>query len=189
MNSILNTSTTISLYKRLNGYYGQITKEIIGMYKNSEFFKLKRWLDGEAKASFEHSRINLFFKKITTIKADSLFLDNSCFARSLLISYQRLQGRIAYVLNASKVAGLIKKSKEMPRLLSLETISIIIISAIFMNIVLSFAFCREIYFWNWAIYGLFLSLGIPALFCKADWKTIKKGSIFLQIVKVGQNGA
>lgn len=183
---ISSTSKIIALFKYLYRRYENFLEAVGGLCRNSFIFRLVNNLCAISKISFRHS---LFGKLSEINQKETRILDNSRAAQYLTNLYNGYKEKLTSILENSSAVFLIKDIKKRLPFLPVRIIGIVVISAISMNIAISIIIQKHLYFWEWIMRSQFLFLGILALFCKVDWLTIKKGSIFLKIVKVGQNGS
>ncbi len=160
------------------------TEQIIGdIYRNSQTHKLISRFWERIKVSFRFS----FLGRITNIKGEgnAAVLDNSKTVQYLSDFYKRWRDKVIYCINASKAVSLAKRSEEEFYILPVKTIGIIVVVTVVTNVALSIILGREITLWGWLMRGLFLFVGAPGLFCKADWPIVKGNSIILR--KIGAN--
>ena len=126
-----------------------------------------------------------FLGRITEIKEINLaVLDNSRAVRCLICFYKRWRDKIIHYSKTSSTVNLAEDTKEQFVLSPAKLISIIIVTAILVNVALSIILHKQIGLWGWLMRGLFLFAGVSGLFCQADWPTIKKSSILLRKAKI-----
>lgn len=176
---IFDTSTTISIIKRIWSWFNKRTQRINYACKNSHTFQLAKGFSTRSKTSIKYS----FLGRITEIGQDySAVLENSRTILFLFNSYNNIKKKINNMLDTSSTAVLTKDVKRDVFLAPVKMISICLVAALSFNLLISIILNKPITLWGGLIRGLFLVAAVIGLFCKADWQTIKKNSVFLRKV-------
>lgn len=177
MNQILITSTTISLCKHLYRSYSFIVKRVSYIYHNSLTYGFINRFWEKIKICLRYS----FLGKITETKqTTSGTLDNSRVVEHLFKFYNKWKDKIILCFKVSSTIDLAKDAKKDLYFFPVRIISIIVVTAITINVFLSIVLQKQISLWGWLIRGLLLFVSISGIFCKADWLTIKRSSVLLR---------
>lgn len=177
MSQILNTSIAISLLKRSYEWYARIEQMLIDIYYNSQTHRLTKGFREKIKICFRYS----FLGRITEERETTpLTLDNSQVVQYMIDFYKRWKNKIIRYSKISLTVGLAKDTKEELYFSPVRVISIITVTTIMINVVLSIVLQKQIGLWGWLMRVLFLFLGFGGLFCRVDWLTVKKNSVFLR---------
>lgn len=179
LREISDTSIITSLFRYFFRWHSQFGQRINTIYHNSQIFRLAKGSWTRIKISFRYS----FLGRITeTRQISSGVLDNSKLIQYLFNSYKKWKHKVIQLPQFSSTADLAKDTKKALYSFPVRIISIIVIIAITINVIFSFVIQKEISLWGWLMRGLFLVAAVIGLFCKADWQTIKKNSVFLRKV-------
>lgn len=177
LREISNTSIIISLFRYFFRWHSQLGQRMNTIYHNSQVFRLAKGFRARIIICFRDS----FLGRITeTGQISSRVLDNSKLVQYLFNSYKKWKVKIIQLHQFSSTADLAKDTKEDLYSFPVRIISIIVIIAVTINVIFSFVLQKEISLWGWLIRGLFLVAAFFGLFCKEDWQTIKKNSVFLK---------
>ena len=170
---------SISIFLIVNSYkwYSHLRQLIYCIYQNSKLFRLISGFFKIIKICFRYS----FLGRISEIKQPSSdALAKSRAVRFLSHFYKKRKDKTIQHLKFSTVFKLTKDTKKNRYFAPMTTLSIIILTAVFINVLLSIAISRQINLWGWLIRGIFLLVGLVCLLCKTNWLTIKKSSMFLR---------
>ena len=171
------TSVIISLFRHLYKSHDYIKQGLIGIYHNSQTCKLAKGLWARVKICFRYS----FLGRITETKqTTSGTLDNSRVVEHLFKFYKKWKDKIILCFKVSSTIDLAKDAKKDLYFFPVRIISIIVVTAITINVFLSIVLQKQISLWGWLIRGLLLFVSISGIFCKADWLTIKRSSVLLR---------
>lgn len=181
MNQIIITSTTILLWKRFYKKYVSTVKKLNYLYQNSLPHRLINRFWEKIKICFRYS----FFGRITeTRQTNPEILDNSRGVQYLFGFYERRKSKIIKSFEASSTTDLVKDTKKDLYFFPVKVISTIVIIAIITDVFLSIVLQRTVNLWGWLIRGLLFFVAFSGLFCKADWPTVKRNSIFLRKIRI-----
>ena len=181
LREILDTSIAVLLLKHLYQRYGHIEQRIIDIYHYSQTYRLLNELWGKIKICFRYS----FLGRTTELKQVSpVILDNSQVVQYMIDFYKKWKDKIVNYLGTSSTVGLAKDTKKELYFSPVMIISIIVVSAITVNVFLSIILQRQIGLWGWLIRGLFLFTAVSGLFCQTDWSTVKESSVFLRKMRM-----
>lgn len=177
LRDISNTSIILSLFRNFYRWYSFREQKLVSVYHDSKTCRLTRGFYGGVKVCFRYS----FLGRITeTEQTSSGVLDKSRTVQNLINLYLRWKDKIIRSLKASSTIKLAKGTKKELYFSPMKIISIIIITAITINIFLSIVLQKQIGLWGWLMRGLFLLAAVLSLFCTKDWSTVKKSSIILK---------
>lgn len=181
MNQILDQSITVSLCKHFNKIYGAWVQKVSYIYRNSLIHRLINRFWEKVKICFRYS----FFGRITeTRQINPEILDNSRVVQYLFGFYERRKSKIIKSFEASSTIDLAKDTKKDLYFSPVRVTSIIVVIAITVNVFLSIVLQKQIGLWGWLMRGLFLPVAISGLFCKTDWPTVKRNSVFLRKIRI-----
>ena len=181
LRKISDASIVISLFRYFYKWYGYIENKLMGIFHNSQTYRLAKGFYGGVKICFRYS----FLGRITeTRQTASGILDNSRTVRSLINYYNKWNDKIIHYFKASSTIDLAKNTKEQLDSSPVKIISIIIVTAITINVLLSIALQKQIGLWGWLMRALFLFGAVSGLFCKANWQTIKRSSVCLRKMRI-----
>jgi len=176
---LLETSITFKLLKRVLRIFYYFMLCLDAAYKNSCINTSIKRVFNKINVYFKYS----FFCKVTNIKEeDPRIMNNSKAIKKIKDTYILIKGWILNYLNNSLTIASGRKIKKEFHSKPTKISSIILVSAIFSNVVLSKILQKEINLWAWLMRGLFLFLGISSFFCDIDWPTIKENSIILRLI-------
>lgn len=176
---ILDISIAISLLKRSYNRYSCTEQRLIDIYCNSQALRLAKGFCAGVKNLFLHS----FLGRVTEIKqASPGVLDGSRVLQYLINLNKRWRNKIIRYSGRSLATCAAKDIKTGLYLSPAKIISIIVLTAITVNVVLAFILHKQIGSYGWLMRGLFLFAGIAGLFCEAGLKNIKSSSLFLKWV-------
>ena len=161
-------------------FYGrhQHFKRILkNIYSNSTTMKLGKKSWKKIKVYFRNS----FLGRITELRAKNL----SFFLDSVAVNYlinlsKRLKFKTDSSLKESTALTLMNRTKKKKKNSLVRIISMIVIIAIAINIILSFAFQTEITLIGWLVRIFCMFIAILGLICKIDLQTIKTHSNILR---------
>lgn len=177
LREISNTSIILSLFRYFFRWYSRIGQRMNTIYNSSQIFRLAEGFWARIKISVKYS----FFGRITETKQiSSGILDNSKLVQYLFNSYKKWKINIIRLLRLSSTVDLVEDTKKDLYSFPVRTISIIVITAVTINVSLSLFLQKQIGLWGWIMRGLLLFAAVSGLICKADWRTIKKNSVFLK---------
>ncbi|MBU2035360.1 MAG: hypothetical protein KKA59_06260 [Candidatus Omnitrophica bacterium] len=160
--------------------YSLLERDYNIVFRNSRLFMLMKAFYKRLKTNFRNSFIRNMFE--AGIGSYIRIAMKSIFFRKLLY----IPGSFLIMVNNYENTGAIIWIKRMIKkkspFLPIQTISIIIVSAILTNIFLLLLFHAEIGNSAWFIRSILFFLGISGLFCNADWRGIRKTSLVLRYV-------
>jgi len=181
VNQILNTSITILLWKHIYKRYSFTAQRVSYIYHNSLTHGLINRIWEKIKICFRYS----FLGRITeTEQITSGILDGSRMAQYLVSFCKRWMNKITQALNASSTIDLAKDTKKDLYFSPVRVTSIIVVIAITTNVFMSIILQKQIGLWGWLMRGLFYWIAVSGLFCKADWPTVKRNSVFLRKIRI-----
>ena len=152
-------------------------KKVDYIYHQSQIHKLAKGFWEKLKISFRYS----FLGRITEEKqTTSGILDNSRGVQYVFNLYKKGGNKVTRCLRTSSAIILTKKTKKDLYFSPVKITSVILITAIIINVVFSFVLQNKIGIYGWLMRGLLLFLAVSGLFCKAGWPTVKSSSIFLR---------
>ncbi len=167
------------LLSKLWARYCSFEDQVGTIFGVSLFSRLVRNFWNGVKISFEHC----FLAKLSDLEV-SRFLDESKVAAYFKAFYKRWEKRMIVFLEASKIAYFSKEIKKEFRVIPVKMSSMIAVSSVLINILLSIIFKKDTILLIWIIQGLILFAGLCGFSCQADWETIKKTSaVFNKIFK------
>lgn len=174
LKKISDISLSAVLLQYFYKWHGKIEQRVMGIYCHSQIYRLLKAYCAKAKICFRYS----FLGKMTEAKqVTPAVLDNSRVVRYLINFYKGWRDAIINYSKVSSTINLIEDTREQFTLSPTKIISIIIVTAILVNLALSIILDKQIGLWGWLMRGLFLFVGVAGLFCQADWQAIKKNSI------------
>ena len=181
LTEVSNTSIVVSLFRYFCRWYSHLEQRLIDIYHNSQTHRLTRGFWGKIKICFRYS----FLGRTTELKQVSpVILDNSQVVQYMIDFYKKWKDKIVNYLGTSSTVGLAKDTKKELYFSPVMIISIIVVSAITVNVFLSIILQRQIGLWGWLIRGLFLFTAVSGLFCQTDWSTVKESSVFLRKMRM-----
>lgn len=176
----LDTSIALSLVRYCYKWYGDIEQRLNYVYRHSQTAKRLNIFWEKIKVYFRYS----FLARLTQIKQiSSAVLDNSRTVQYLTNLYKRYNDKIANLLKASFTFNLARDAKNELYFMPVRIISIIVITAIVANLLLSLVLHKPIILWGWLWRGLFLFVAVSGLFSTVAWPAVERSSIFLWLVK------
>lgn len=148
------------------------------IYINSQIVRLIETFWEGAKINFKYS----FLRKITEIKEENnlVIFDNSRFVRWSLDIYKKWKYRLVNYPRISTTMDSIQEIKKGLYFFPIKTGSIIVVTVISVNILLSILLHKEIRLLGWIMRGLVLFIGLNGLSSQANWEDIKKTGFFLK---------
>ncbi|HDZ76731.1 MAG TPA: hypothetical protein ENH41_01440 [Candidatus Omnitrophica bacterium] len=163
----IETSIFISLLKKgwegysfIEWWWGQAYKDSCVYRLSGEFWK-------RVRVCFRYS----FFGKITEISQPGtitfVIFDNSHTVQYLGRVYNRVKDQSTRYLKMSFIADCTERIKQQVSFLPIQAISIVVITAVSINILLSILLQKQFGLWGWFMRGVFLFLGIAGLFSKS----------------------
>lgn len=175
---LLDTSSAISSGKYFCKSYLCIERTVTKAYCNSQVYKLVNTFNANVNFFFTCS----FLTRIAEIKQTTtpVILSNSCMVKSALALYKNFQIKLINYFKVSLVAKALNDLKTELYFSPIRIISIFMVIVITVNLVLCLVLKKEMSIWGYLMRGLFLFAGIPGLFCKVDWPTLKENSIFFR---------
>ena len=172
MKQILSSSISILLLKRYYVWYRAIIgKKRNDFWYNSHLYKLIRIFCEKRSTYFKYSAL----ASITAKGQMSLgVLDNSRTIQYLFNFYKSWIGKIINYLGISLAAESAKSIKEQLSLFPVRVVSIILMTAVIVNLSLSIVLQRQIGLWGWLLRGLFLFVGVGGLSVMLIGRQLKK---------------
>lgn len=187
INQLIETSAIISSVRNFCKWPGYVKEKLSYIYADSQIYKYKEYKE----FFFEKIKIyagNSSLCRIAQIKeTNPAILDNSRVAQYLTDFYKRGRDRIIRYLGMSLTGHLAKDIKSRLYLSPIKIVSVIAAAVVIVNVAFFIILGSQITLWGWLMRGLFLSLGVLGLFCRADWQTLKKGSVFLRQISYAQD--
>ena len=181
LREISNAGVVIFLFRYLYRWYSRLKQRINNIYHNSKTYRFPKRFWERLKVFFRYS----FLGRISeTRQTTSGILDSSRVVQYLINLYKRGKDKATRYLRTSIVIILGKDTKEQLNISPMRVISIIVVTAITVNVVLSIALQKQIGLWGWLMRGLFLFAAVSGLFCKADWPTVKRNSVLLRKMRI-----
>jgi len=181
MNQILDSSVTILMGKQFYKRYDFMVQKLSYIYQNSLTYGLKNSFWEKIKICLRYS----FLGRITETKQITLLvLDTSWMAQFWISFYKKWKKKLIQFLKTSSTTDLVKDTKKDLYFFPVKVISTIVIIAIITDVFLSIVLQRTVNLWGWLIRGLLFFVAFSGLFCKADWPTIKRNSVFLRKIRI-----
>ena len=177
--NILQTSTAIRVIKSLRKAYEYLTLWVLKIYKDSQLYKKKSKLFQTIIACFKYS----FLGRITDIRDGqdgAVTLSESWFVRWLLDICRIFKSKLINCLATSLIVNSTKEIRKNLHSLPIKLGSIILVTAVSINMFLSILLHREIELLWWVIWILLLFVGLGGLSCDARWEEIKKTSLLMR---------
>lgn len=179
---ISDTSIIISKCRNFYRWYHYKEQRLRDILHNSQTYSLTKRFWAGIKICFRYS---LLARITGSAQKTYSILENSRIVQFLFNLYKKWKINIMQFLKASSTTYLAKDTKEQLNFSPLRIISMIVITAITTNIVLSFVLQKPIGLWGWVMRGLFFSVAVLGLFSQADWRSVKGASVFLR--KMGRD--
>ena len=162
----IETSIFISLLKKgwegysfIEWWWGQVCKDSCVYRLSGEFWK-------RVRVCFRYS----FFGKITEISQPGIatfaIFNNSRTVRYLAMVPKRVKEWNVKYLKMSSIVDCTEKIKQQLYFLPIQTISIVIVTALIVNMLLSVMLQKQLSLWGWFARAVFLFLAIAGLFSK-----------------------
>jgi hypothetical protein len=101
-----------------------------------------------------------------------------------LRAYKRAADSALSYSKESECMGLIRETKERFFLTPTKIGGACIVATVSANIVFSRLLDKEIGLFGWITRGLFLLVGLSALFCNLKWEDLKKASLVLKLLSL-----
>lgn len=174
---ILDTSL---LFRYFSRGYGCLRHRLSYIYCNSQTYKVLNKFWEKIKVCFRYS----FLGRVIEIKQRTLvILDNSRAVQYLINLYKRWKDRVVCYLKTSLTISLAENTKEELNFSPVKIVSIILVTAVIVNLFLSVFLHKQISSGAWLMRGLFLFVGVAGLFCLTDWPTVRKSSVFFKKIE------
>ena len=179
----------------INTHFFETSKLVLMLkFTRERYSHMDAYLDNYCKDSRGHHLINKviikmnnlfkysFLEKISRIRQD----DNS---RSLIdsavvtcwIDWLKTKKRLLFEFGkTSRIMISTKEAGQAAYREPIKTLSIILSSAILVDIFLCLLFKKEISLLGWVMRGVFLFIVAGGFFCNVDWQSIEDGSIFFK---------
>ncbi|MBZ9578188.1 hypothetical protein KJA13_04165 [Patescibacteria group bacterium] len=181
MNRGVENSILLRQLRDLKEAYLTMEAKISSVYLESLTHRLIKKMNERIKVCFRYS----FWGRISEIKEiDSVLLDDSRALRYLINFYKRWRDRIIRYSKASSTVNVAEDTRKQLIFSPVKIISIIVITAVLVNAVLSVILQKQMGLWGFFIRVLFLSAGAAGLSCPAGWPTVKKSSVFLRKMRM-----
>lgn len=177
-NKTFNTSIAMSLWRyfySLDARFKQNVKSIYHQSRAYQFF-INFW--PKMKLYFKNS----FLGRITDIETEACqnrfaVWDNSRAIKYARDIFKRCKEKIVYFFHASFAGTLAKEIKKEFYSSPIKSISLVVLTAITMELGLSVFASREIAKWSLFVRILFLLAAFFGSICETKWETLKKTSI------------
>lgn len=175
---VLDTSLVVSILKIPYRRYVRMEQAAIGVYYYSLTHRLAADFCEKLKVVFMHSCFyrNSGIKKI----ANPVIIQNSLIWKYIRSFYKKYGEKLTNYLKICSAARRLTDLKTELYFLPAKLMSIFIVITTIVNVVISLALKKPISIWGYLMRGLFLSAGIPGMFCNVDWPTLKKSSLFFK---------
>lgn len=173
LKSILGTSIFIEVFEG-----AIITLEIWFLY--SQIYRLINILKDKLKILLRNSFLGVISE--ISDRDNPLFLNGSLIVPRLMSIFKIWEKRITQYLIVSRSYVSLKEMKMNFMDFPSRVVSIIIITAIVSNIVISLAIKQKIDLFGWVMRGGFLFVGFSSLYAQVDWVALKDSSIFLKLI-------
>jgi hypothetical protein len=179
------TSIVISLFRNFYAWSRHREQRLIDIHHNSQIYRLTKEFWEKMKTCFRYS----FFGRITEPrqKTSGIF-ETSLVVQSLFNLYKKCKHQIIQLFKASSTYHQVKDTKINLAFTPIRMMSLIVIVAITTNIALSLIVQKNISLWGWLARGLFLSLAVIGLYCRADWRSVKMSSLFMRKMRLDGEG-
>lgn len=155
-----------------------IEKMLAGVYFDSKTYKCISKFFEIIKNYFRYS----FFGKCTEIiiERDYNVFTQSVVMLRLMKLRKGYKEKFKFYLINSRMLSAITDIKRSLLAFPVKAVSIIIFSAMVINVVLMFFLKKEISLFGWFIRIMFFLISIRGLFCGIDWQKVKNTSIMLR---------
>jgi len=176
----IETSIFASGLNKIGRVYSYLKRGFDGIYKDSHAYRLVNGFGAKIKTFFRYS----FLGRNAEIRqgVGHIILENSYVAKYTFSLYKKCKAKIINYLRMCLMVEALRDLKTELYFSPIKTISIFMVIATAVNVVLCFIFKRPIGIWGYLMRGLFLFVGIPGIYCKADWSAVKANSIFFKKV-------
>lgn len=176
LRDVADKSFIVSLWRYFYSWYDFFGQRLIYIYQQSQIHRLIGEFGEKIKVCFRYSCLG----GIAETKVIAAALDNSLITQYLIGFYKSWKDRIISYLKISLAIKLAEDTKKGQVLSPVRIVSVVVITAVVANALLSFVLHQQISQWGWLIRGLFLFVAIFGIFCQADWSTVQESSIFLR---------
>lgn len=176
LRDVADKSFIVSLCRYFYSWYDFFGQRLIYIYQQSQIHRLIGEFGEKIKVCFRYSLLG----GIIETKVMAVVLDNSLITQYLIGCYKSWRNRIINYLKIGLAIKLAEDTKERLILSPVKTISVIVVTAVLVNLFLSFILHHKISQCGWLMRGLFLFVATLGLFCNADWSTVRESSIFLR---------
>ncbi len=179
------TSIVLSLFKNIYTRSRHREQRLIDIHHNSQIYRLTKGFWEKMKTCFRYS----VFGKITEPRQEtSGVFENSRVIQFLINLYEKWKYQTTQFLKASSMYHKAEETKMQMTLSPIRIVSLIVIVAITTNIALSFILQKHIGLWGWLMRGLFFSMAVIGLHCRADWRSVKMSSLFMRKMRLDGEG-
>ncbi|MFH1202725.1 MAG: hypothetical protein V1674_07605 [Candidatus Omnitrophota bacterium] len=177
---LINTSSVVLLIMHALKVCRQIDLKIEASFESGHLYSLINFLKNPPKDSYVFSVI----KKSARFNCKStVYFNNSRIIRYCKKSSSMLKTEVAILFGTSKIINSIKLLEENFSSIPIRTGSIIIITAIITDMLMSVGFHKEISLLRWMLLGSSLLFCFIGFFCKATWQDIVRNSLSLKWIK------
>jgi len=181
LRKISDTSIVIAFFRYLYKWYSQVGQSVSYIYHNSQTYRLPKRFWEEIKICLRYS----FLGRITEPKqTTSGVLDTSRVVQHLINFLKRWKNNVIRYLRTSLATIMVKDTRKDIYFSPVRIASIIVVTAITVNVFLYIVLQKQIGLWGWLMRGLFLFLAVVGLFSKADWPTVKRSSVLLKKIRM-----